>query len=137
MAVEPSGQLVVTVTLLDAESAYMWTTSGRCGTIRSDKHPISEGKTEMDEQDAARFEYEGHVILSCQEGGYAAPTITLADLMGGTPQGVTAKVRALSGEAQAKTLDEVLAEQFGPTEHLNDFGDEAVGRLRITVQRIS
>lgn len=85
---------------------------------------------------AEPFVYEGEVILGCQEGGFAAPEIQLAEVEGDNPQGTTAKVRFAFGGDQPKTLDEVLRDEFGPTERLNSFGDERVGRLRITVESL-
>lgn len=83
------------------------------------------------------FTYEGDVELGCQEGGFAAPEIRLVDLEGGNPQGTTAKMQImLTGGRAPKTLDEILTEQFGPATRLNDFGDDALGRLRITIERI-
>ena len=82
------------------------------------------------------FVYEGEVVLGYQEGGFAAPSVDLQELHGGRPQGITAKVKGMNGIRQPKTLDEVLVESFGPVEELNNFGDESVGRLRITIERI-
>jgi hypothetical protein len=81
------------------------------------------------------FTYEGEVMLGCQEGGFAAPEILLADTSGGTPQGVTAKFQASMTGGRPKTLDEVLSDVYGVEAEANRFGDKSLGRLKITVER--
>ncbi len=83
------------------------------------------------------FKYEGDVVLLCQEGGFASPSIELCDVTAETlPPGITGKVRVLfSGESFGATLDEILKDQFG-VERMNSCGDERVGKLRITVEKL-
>jgi hypothetical protein len=83
------------------------------------------------------FAYEGEVVLGCQEGGFAAPVVRLEDLPGGRPQDITAKGRAMfGGQPTPESLDEVLLEEFGAVGDPDDFGDQGVGRLKITVERL-
>lgn len=80
-----------------------------------------------------RFEYEGEVRLLCQEGGYADHSISLMDNPG-EPLDITHKFLAAMGEPMGESLAHQLA-RFALAEG-DRFGDVALGRLRITVERV-
>lgn len=86
-----------------------------------------------------KFEYEGRVMLGCQEGGFASPVIVLKDLEseGGRIADINSVVRALfdnSGITLA-SLDEFLLRLFKDGDP-NEMGDIELGNLKITVGRI-
>jgi hypothetical protein len=82
-----------------------------------------------------RVEYEGEVVLRCQEGGFAHPAIECGDMPGGVPQDVRGKLDAFLGGSSAMTLDQLLVDAFGPGERVD--GDDRLGRMRIVVERLT
>lgn len=83
-----------------------------------------------------RVEYGGEVVLRSQEGGHASPAIECMDEPGEGAADVRATLdRFLGIGGEAATLDELLLKVFGSCGR-NDHGDERLGRLRITVERI-
>lgn len=82
-----------------------------------------------------KFTYEGEVVLRCQEGGYAAPEIELADCEF-VPNERTANITTILTGVNGRSLDGVLSSDFGVGAIVDRIGNESLGKLRITVERI-
>jgi hypothetical protein len=80
-----------------------------------------------------RIIYEGEVVLECQEGGYATPTIALMDADPvGRLMDINSIVKTLGGDSVGLPLSELLDTHFGSG---GGPGDKHLGVLRITVER--
>jgi hypothetical protein len=80
-----------------------------------------------------RIIYEGEVVLECQEGGYATPTIALMDADPvGRLMDINSLIKSLAGSRVGLPLSELLDKNFGSG---GGPGDKSLGVLRITVER--